>query len=114
MGKSHHCCCLGAQSLTVPSFGSLGMHRGGVVSLVFAVIGIVVNEAAGNTVVVDDSRWWMMGMAYQCEGQDVGDMGAHHGHCCGSLPLSSLWVLLLVVISNCAGGGSRWEVCTRS
>ena len=45
---------------------------------------------------------------------DAGDVGACHGHCCSSLPLSSLWVLLLVVVSNCAGGGSRWEVCTRS
>ena len=46
-----------------------GMHRGGVVSVVFAVIGVVVNEAAGNTVVVDDSRWQMIGMACQCKGQ---------------------------------------------
>ena len=47
-----------------------GVHRGpGVVSLVFAVIGIVVNEVAGDTVVVDDGRWQMMGMVCQCEGQ---------------------------------------------
>ena len=31
-----------------------GMHRGGFVSPVFVVIGMVVNEAAGDTVVVDD------------------------------------------------------------
>ena len=78
------------------------MHRGGVVSLVFAVIGMVVNKAAGNTVVVDDSRWWMMGMACQCEGQDVGDMGAHHGHCCGSLPF--------VTIMG-AAAGSHQQLC---
>ena len=45
---------------------------------------------------------------------DVGDMRVHCGHCCGSLPLSLLWVLLLVVVSNHVGGGSRQEVCTRS
>ena len=31
-----------------------GVHRGGVVSV---VIGMVVNEAAGDTVVVDDGGW---------------------------------------------------------
>ena len=46
-----------------------GMHRGGVVSLVFVVIGVVINKVAGDTVVVDDGRWQMMGMACQCEGQ---------------------------------------------
>ena len=46
-----------------------GMHRGGVVSPVFAVIGIVINKVAGDTVVVDDGRWQMMGMVCQCEGQ---------------------------------------------
>ena len=46
-----------------------GMHRGRVVSLVFAVIGMVINKAAGDTVVVDDGGWQMMGMACQCKGQ---------------------------------------------
>ena len=46
-----------------------GMHRGKVVSPMFAVIGMVINEAAGDTVVVDNGRWQMMGMACQCEGQ---------------------------------------------
>ena len=46
-----------------------GMHRGGFVSLVFAVIGMVVNETAGDSVLVDDGGWWMMGMACQCKGQ---------------------------------------------
>ena len=46
-----------------------GMHRGRVVSLVFAVIGMMINKAAGDTVVVDDGRWQMMEMACQCEGQ---------------------------------------------
>ena len=45
---------------------------------------------------------------------DVGDVGAHCGGCCGYLLLLSLWVPLLVVISNCVGGESRWEVHTRS
>ena len=45
-----------------------GMHRGGVVSVVFVVIGMVVNKVVGDTVVVDDSERWMMGMAYQREG----------------------------------------------
>ena len=38
---------------------------------------------------------------------DVGDVGGCCGHCCSSLPLSLSWVLLLVVVSNCAGGRSR-------
>ena len=45
---------------------------------------------------------------------DVGGVGVCHGCCCGSLPLLSLWVLLLVVISNHVGGGGRQEVHTRS
>ena len=46
-----------------------GIHRSGVVSLVFVVIGMVINEVAGDTVAVDDGRWQMMGMACQCVGQ---------------------------------------------
>ena len=62
----------------------------------------------------DDGDGMSMQEAEAVAVDDVGDMGAHHGGCCGYLPLSLLWVPLLVVISNCVGEESRWEVCTRS
>ena len=62
---------------------------------------------------VDDGDGMSMQGVVAVAVDDAGDMGACHGHCCSSLPLSLLWVLLLVVVSNCAGRRSRWEICTR-
>ena len=47
----------------VPLFGPLRAFTGaGCVSVVFAVIGVVVDKVGGDMVVVDDGGWWMMGM----------------------------------------------------
>ena len=66
-----------------------GMHRGGVVSPVF---GMVINKVAGDTVVVDDGDGISMqgAVAVAVAVDDVGDVRAHHGGCCGYFPLLSL------------------------
>ena len=47
----------------VPSFGpSRVFTEAECVSVVFAVIGMVVDRVGGDMVMVDDVRWWMMGM----------------------------------------------------